>query len=167
MSTFLSLFWNFQLFNRSFCYAISATILGPIARNIFVEVLPSPDENPEGWRNSDEVYTEEVKNFTMIFAALFEDLPQASVNLAFLTHTDNSIPVSAMYNTYIQFRHLNFWTLLLQIQAVIQVLASIVMGIIKIQHGCHNILCNYEEWEQRFTTRLSLTSRSNSTTTDL
>mmetsp|Transcript_21976 Transcript_21976/g.37076 ORF Transcript_21976/g.37076 Transcript_21976/m.37076 type:complete len:233 (-) Transcript_21976:702-1400(-) len=123
LSTILSVFWNFQLFNRSLGLAVLATVLGPVSRNIFVEVMPTGD-GPEGWRDSEVEDTEEVKNFTMIFAAMFEDLPQASVNLAFLSRGD-SAPV----------------------EAVVQVIASIVMGVFKIQHGCSNILCNYEDYE--------------------
>ena len=116
LSTFLSFFWNYQLFKvpsqagtsrifsrcRNLTFAILATILGPVARNVFVEVMPRSQEHPESWRLSDEVYTEEVKNFTMIFAALFEDLPQASVNLAFLSRTDRTIPVMHSLKYYVE-----------------------------------------------------------------
>lgn len=94
LSTLLSVFWNFELYNRSLCLAVVSTILGPVSRDLFVEVMPVQSNNsPEGWRDSEEEDTEEIKNFTLIFAAMFEDLPQASVNLAFLS-TGNRAPVS-------------------------------------------------------------------------
>lgn len=36
----------------------------------------------------------------------------------------------------------------MQVEATIQVIASIVMGVMKISHGCNNILCNYDELER-------------------
>jgi hypothetical protein len=92
LSTLLSIFWNFELYNRSLGLAVLATIFGPVSRNLFVEIMPSKSDSPEGWRDSDEEETEEIKNFTMIFAAMFEDLPQASVNLAFMSK-GNTAPV--------------------------------------------------------------------------
>ena len=80
MANFLAIFWNFQLFDRNLCLALVATVLGPVSRHIFVEIMPSSRtrsisdgiQQPEGWRNSDEEDTEEIKNFTLIFAAMFE-----------------------------------------------------------------------------------------------
>ena len=86
----MAICWNFELYNRSLCLALAATVLGPVSRNLFVEIMPSRSSSPEGWRDSDEEETEEIKNFTLIFAAMFEDLPQASVNLAFLSSGNNA-----------------------------------------------------------------------------
>lgn len=41
LSTFLSVFWNFELYNRNLGFAIISTLLGPISRNIFVEIMPA------------------------------------------------------------------------------------------------------------------------------
>lgn len=83
MANFLAVFWNFQLYNRNLCLALIATVLGPMSRHVFVEIMPNPGvgasrksdlsiQQPEGWRDSDEEETEEIKNFTLIFAAMFE-----------------------------------------------------------------------------------------------
>ena len=151
LSTMLSLFWNFQLYNREkrrLCFAIFATILGPVSRKVLDKLVskrtyeddvnemhekrissaigkleaaeknvghrtwcsccalipcePEKEEDPEsddedndvqGWRDDHNLYTEEFKNFTLIYAAIFEDLPQAAVNLAFLSRGDGNIPV--------------------------------------------------------------------------
>jgi hypothetical protein len=95
LSTLLAVFWNFELYNRSIGFAIIATVLGPISRNIFVEIMPASSRATisDRWRNSEALETEEIKNFTLIFAAMFEDLPQACVNLAFLSHPSNDAPV--------------------------------------------------------------------------
>ena len=49
----------------------------------------------QSWRNSEAMETEEIKNFSLIFAAMFEDLPQACINLAFLSHPSRYAPVCA------------------------------------------------------------------------
>lgn len=123
VSLFLATFWNYELYNGNISLALASTLLGPVSRNIFVEVVPKRKSRVEGWRDSDEEETEEVKNFTLIFAAMFEDFPQAFVNLAFLSKKGNDAPLGA----------------------IIQVCASLAMGFMKVQHGCHNILCNYYE----------------------
>ena len=103
VSLFLATFWNYELYNGNISLALASTLLGPVSRNIFVEVVPKRKSRVEGWRDSDEEETEEVKNFTLIFAAMFEDFPQAFVNLAFLSKKGNDAPVSAIIGLTYQF----------------------------------------------------------------
>jgi len=41
LSIVLSVFWNFELYNRNLGFAIISTVIGPISRNLFVEIMPA------------------------------------------------------------------------------------------------------------------------------
>ena len=116
LSTFLSIFWNLQLYERDIIKSLLAIIFGSSSRYVYLLVLGAEGEGK--WRDSFNEGTAEVQNFYFLFAALMEDIPQAFINLIYIeVHANDNIIIS-----------------------YVQIASSFIMAFLKIYVGCRNLL---------------------------